>query len=365
MRLHVEKRLDTPKWLLVATPVASVLLALLLGGVLMALTGSDPFFVYKTMLLGTFGTSYALSETVVKSIPLMLTGLGVGVAMRMKLWNIGAEGQLLMGAFAATGVALFLPELPWYIMMPTMFLASFLAGGLWAVIAVLPRALWNINEIITTLMLNYVGALWIRYLVQGPWRDPQMVMYPFSAKFPPAAIFPKLGDTRIHLGLLIALVAAVVLMAVFSRTKWGYEIRVIGASVPAARYAGMRVKRNIIVTMLISGGLAGLAGMSELAGVFYRLQDFLAAGAGYTAIIIASLAGGHPLGTLVVAFLFGGLLVGGTSAQTVGVSAAIADMLQGAVLFFVIAGEFFRRYQVRLTSTVESAEQAPDARGAN
>lgn len=355
MRLRVEKRLDTPRWLTLVAPVASVILALLAGAILIAVTGNDPVIVYKTMLTGTFGSAYALSETVVKSIPLMLTGLGVGVAMRMRLWNIGAEGQLLMGAFAATWVALFNPELPWYLMIPALLLASFLAGGLWAGIAVLPKALWGINEIITTLMLNYVAALWIRYLVQGPWRDPELVLYPFSAEFPPAAKFPTLGDSRVHLGLLFAFIAAGVLLAVLGRTKWGYQIRVIGASVPAARYAGMNVTRNILFTMLVSGGLAGIAGMSELSGVFYRLQDFLAAGAGFTAIIIASLARGNPLATLLVAFLFGALLIGGTSAQTVGVPASIADMLQGVVLFLVVIGDFFLQYRVRLFSTDEIA----------
>lgn len=359
MRLHMERRLQTPGWMRIVISMVSVILAFLLGATLIAATGHDALSVYTSMLTGTFGSTYAISETVVKAIPLMLTSLGVGVAMRMRLWNIGAAGQLLMGAFATTGVALAFPQWPWYIMMPVLLLVSFIAGGLWAILAAIPKALWNISEIITTLMLNYVAALWIRYLVQGPWRDPTLVLYPFSSEFPPAAKSPTFGDTRIHLGLLFALVIAAILTVVFSRTRWGYEIKIIGASSASAKYAGMSVFRNILITMVISGGIAGIAGMSELSGVFFRLQDNLAAGVGYTAIIIASLAGAHSFGILVVAFLFAALQVGGTAAQTAGISASIAYMLQGAILFFVLGGEFFLRYRIRLLRGAESRTVAP------
>ena len=363
MRLLVERRLHTPGWMQIVFPILAVLLAFLMGAILIAATGNNAASVYSTMLVGTFGTTYAISETIVKAIPLMLTGLGVGVAMRMRLWNIGAAGQLLMGAFAATWLALSFPQLPWYIMMPLLVLVSFVFGGLWALLAAVPKALWNINEIITTLMLNYVAALWIRYLVQGPWRDPKLVMYPFSAEFPPSAQFPTLGDSRVHLGLLLAVVIAGILTVIFNRTRWGYEIKIIGASTTSARYAGMNVFRNILITMMISGGISGIAGMSELSGVFFRLQDNLAAGAGYTAIIIASLARGNPFGTLLVAFLFAALLVGGTAAQTAGISASIAYMLQGAILFFVLGSEFFLRYRVRLLRNTESPILAPKPSG--
>jgi len=348
MRIHVEKRLETPRVMRTVIPVLSVILALLLGALLIAFTGHSPLEIYGSMLRGTFGSSYAVSETIVKAIPLMLTGLGVSVAMRMNLWNIGATGQLLMGAFASTWVALNFPELPWYLMMPALITAGFVAGGLWGLLAGVLKGLWEISEIITTLMLNYVAALWVRYLVQGPWRDPELVLYPFSAEFPPAARLPTIGDSRVHLGLLLAFAAAAVLLVVFRKTLFGYEINVIGSSDKTAKYAGMNVFRNILLTLFISGGLSGIAGMAELSGVFYRLQDNLAGNAGYTAIIIASLAEGSPLGTLIIAYFFAALLVGGTAAQTAGISASIAYMLQGAVLFFVLAGQFFLRYRVRL-----------------
>lgn len=351
MRIHAEKRLDTPRALKVVIPFFSVLMAFLLGALLIAVTGNNAWEVYRSMIQGTFGDSYAISETLVKAIPLMLTGLGVSVAMRMNLWNIGASGQLLMGAFTSTWVALNFQALPWYAMLPALVAAGFVGGGLWALLAGLLKSLWDISEIISTLMLNYVAALWIRYLVQGPWRDPELVLYPFSAEFPAAAKLPTFGETRVHLGLLFAVIAAVILIFVFSRTLFGYEINVIGSSKKTAKYAGMNVFRNILLTMFVSGGLSGVAGMAELSGVFYRLQDNLAGNAGYTAIIIASLAGGGPIGTLIIAFFFAALLVGGKAAQTAGVSASIAYMLQGAVLFFVLAGQFFLRYRVKVDRT--------------
>jgi general nucleoside transport system permease protein len=360
MKYHIEKRLTTPRWQTIVSPIASVLLSLLLGALLLAFSGYNPKEVYTAMFVGVFGSSYAISETVLKSIPLMLTGLGVGIAMKMRLWNIGAEGQLLMGACAASWLALFGPDWPWYLMLPGMVLLSMLAGGLWAVVAAIPKALWNINEIITTLMLNYIAILWIRYLVQGPWREGA---FPFTAKFPPAATLPTLAGSRIHTGLYFALVAAVILFFILMRSKWGFEIRVIGSSISAARYAGMNVFKNILLTLFLSGSLAGLAGMAELSGVFHRLQDNLAAGAGYTAIIIASLARGNPLFILLVSFLFGALLLGGTSAQTVGVSASIAAMLQGGILFFLLIGDFFLRYRMRRIVSDKTQNQEVESQG--
>lgn len=364
-RVHVERRLETPRWMEIILPAFSVILALLLGALLIAITKHNPVEIYGAMIKGTFGSSYALSETMVKAIPLMLTGLGVSVAMRMNLWNIGATGQLLMGAFASTWVALNFQGLPWYVMIPALITAGFLGGGVWGLVAGVLKGLWGISEIITTLMLNYVAALWVRYLVQGPWRDPELVLYPFSAEFPSAAKLPTFGDSRVHMGLVFAVVAALVLMLVLRRTLFGYEINVIGSSEKTAKYAGMNVFRNILLTMFLSGGLSGIAGMAELSGVFYRLQDNLAGNAGYTAIIIASLAGGSPFGTLIIAFFFAALLVGGKAAQTAGISASIAYMLQGAVLFFVLAGQFFLRYRVQLDVEETDLETSNSSSGGN
>jgi len=343
--LQIEKKLVVSPLTTIITTTISILLALVFGGIFLAATGHNPLEVYRLMYEGAFGTPYALSETTVKAIPLILCSLGISIAFRMLLWNIGAEGQLYMGAMGATWVALTFPDAPAIILLPLMFVAGFVCGAVWALIPAIPRAFLNVNEIITTLMLNYVAILWVEYLIYGPWKDPEGFNFPLTRQFTEGAILPTLGDSRIHFGLIIGLLAAIAIYFILHYTKWGYEIRVIGESEVAARYAGINVKRNILLAMLISGGLAGLAGMSEVSGLAHRLQPGVSIGYGYTAIIIAWLAKLNPWVIIVVSFLFGGLLVGGYALQTVGLPWATASMLQGAILFFVLGGDIFSRYK--------------------
>jgi len=278
----------------------------------------------------------------------MIAGLAVSLSFRMKLWNIGAEGQMYMGAFAASGLALFFPGLPKVVMLPGMFCLGFLAGGLWSLLAALPKAYLNINEVITTLMLNNVAVLWVGYLVYGPWRDPRGMNFPLSARFVDAGQLPTFGGTRVHTGLVVAVLVAAILAFTLWRTRWGYEIRVIGESANAAHYAGMDVLRNTLLVMFISGGIAGLAGMAEVSGVIHRLQPEVSQGYGYTAIVIACLARLNPWAVLMTSLLFAVLLVGGYSVQAAGVSASVAGMLQGVILFSVQVSDFFLTHEIRL-----------------
>ena len=353
----IEKRLTPSRTMSFLVPIASLLLALVFGGVLLLAAGANPLVTYKAMLQGAFGTPgqwakgefYNLSETIVKAIPLMLCGLGVSIAFRMLFWNIGAEGQLAMGGFAAAGVALFLAKyIPDPLLLPAMCVAGFLAGALWGLLPALLKALLKVNEIIVTLMMNYIAVLWIEYLFYGPWKDPKGYGFPGSAQFPKAAWLPRFAGTRVHLGLVFALVAAVFIWIVLVRTKWGYEIRVIGENPRAANYAGISLVRNIILVMILSGGLAGLAGMSEVAGISHRLQKGLTVGYGFTAIIVAWLARLNPGGVLLVAFLLAALLVGGDQIQiTMQLPASVALILQGAILFFMLGGAIFTEYRFR------------------
>jgi len=345
--VRLEKSLSPSPFITVLVPVLSVFLALAVGAFFLSLTGRDAWEVYATMFSGAFGTAYGLTETIVKAIPLMLTGLGVVLAFRMQLWNIGGEGQLHMGAFAAAWVALSFPEQPAWVLLPAMVAAAMLAGGLWGLLPALPRAYLGVNEIITTLMLNYVAILWVEYLVYGPWRDPHGYNFPLTAPFTQGAILPALGGTRIHVGLIFGLLLALALWVILCRTRWGFEIRVIGESPAAARYAGIDVARNILLVMLVSGAICGLAGMVEVAGLIHRLQPGFSPGYGYTAIIIAWLGKLHPGAVVLVAFLFGGLQVGGYMVQTSGIPAAMVAMLQGSILFFVLGGEVLLRYRLR------------------
>ncbi|HRI55555.1 MAG TPA: ABC transporter permease, partial [Anaerolineae bacterium] len=365
MPLTLERRMEPSRTANLLVPILSIVLALAAGGVLLWLAGVNPIETYRAMLHGAFGSAYAISETLVRATPLMLTGLAVSVAFRMLFWNIGAEGQLAMGAFAASGVALFLPKLmpgiSAWLLLPLMLVGGFLGGALWALIPAMLKAFLSVNEIITTLMLNYVAILWIQYLYYGPWKDPLGFGFPGTAPFVDAAWLPRLKDTawlpqlfntgRLHWGLALAIVAAIVVWLILDRTRWGYEIKIIGENSRAARYAGISIVRNILLVMILSGGLAGLAGFVQVAGISHRLQQGIAVGDGYTAIIIAWLARLNPFGVLVVALLMAALFVGGDQIQiSMGLPAAVAGVLQGAILFCVLGGNFFTLYRVRWTS---------------
>ncbi len=352
-RLVVEKRLEQPTWLKYASPFILVGTALLVGAVLLRLIGANPWYVYREMFSIAFGSAYGWSDTTIKAVPLILIGLGVAIALRMRLFNVGAEGQLFIGAFAATGVALFLlpANTPSWFMLLAMAIAGFLGGAFWGFIPGILKAKLNVNEIITTLMLTYVAILWNNYWIYGPWSERGFGM---TTQFPKPAWMPRFTDfaeqvpamrgLTAHFGIFIAIGLAVIVWIVLRSSKWGFEIAVIGDNNRAARYAGINLSRNIVVVMMISGGFAGLAGMVEVAGVVHRLQERFSPGYGFTAIIIAWLAKLNPLAIIPVAYLFGGLLVGGDAIQPAGV----ANMLQGVILFVVVAGEMVLTYHVRL-----------------
>jgi len=337
----------------VLVPIGSIIAALIVSGLIILFAGESPYVVYREMASGAFGSGYQRSETLVKMIPLLLTGLGVSVAFRMQLWNIGAEGQFYFGAIFATWVALYgLPHAGSWTIVPAMMVAGIIGGALWAAIPGVLRGYLGVNETITSLMLNYVAILFAEWLVHGPWKNPVGYGFPGTATFAAASYLPTWGTTRVHLGLAFGLVAAVVLAVVLQRTRWGYEIGVAGSSERVARYAGMATARNIAIVMIVSGGLAGLAGMAEIAGIGHSLQRGLSPGYGYTAIIVAWLGRLNPFGIVLVSFLLAALLVGGDQLQlSLGLPAAIAPMLQGTILFFLLGGDILTRYRlVRVTA---------------
>lgn len=359
-RLRLQRAPVPSRLVAAVVPVVSILLALVVGGVVLLASGEDPLAVYRAMLRGAFGDRDGAAETLVKTIPLLLTGLGVAVAFRMQLWNIGAEGQFYFGAVFATWMALFgLPDAPALVLIPAMVLAGLAGGALWGSIPGLLRATLGASETITSLLLNYVAILFSDYLVHDPWRNPEGFGFPGTRQFPDAAWLPTWGTTRVHLGLLFGLVAAAGLWVVLRRTRWGYEIGVMGENERAARYAGMRTRRAIVVVLAFSGALAGLAGMSEVAGIGHQLQRNLSPGYGYTAIIVAWLGRLHPAGIVLVSFLLAALLVGGDQLQmSMGLPAAVAPMLQGTILFFLLGGEMLTRYRIAWRRPVSSVTRA-------
>ncbi len=389
-RVRIETRLDNPGWMGVASAILGVVLALVIGGFVLLAAGSrDPVGTYVEIFKEGFGTPAdwqagfqalvtngdcpkgmlcfgPLSDTLVKASPILLTGLACIVAFRMKLWNIGADGQMFIGAWAATGVALFLlpPETNRAVMLAAMALAGILGGVIYGAIPGFLRARLNINEIITTLMLNYVAYLWVEYfVVVGPW---SLGGFESTGRFAKAATWPRLTEyaDRIpilsgltaHPGIFLGIAAAILLVWVLYRSRWGYEIRVIGNNPKAARYAGISVARNILLVMMLSGGLAGLAGMNEVAAL-RELNGRFNRGLGFTGVIVAWLARLNPIAAIAVAFLFGGLLVGTKLLQPQG----IAAMLQGVILFVVVGTELLFRYRVRLEKVEPAAKAALEA----
>jgi simple sugar transport system permease protein len=342
--------------------VGAVIVALILGGIVIALIGGDPFATYAHIAKASFGGIGVLSDTLVKATPILFTALACSVAFRMKLWNIGAEGQFVMGAFGAGAIVLtpVLPaETPSWIFIPVMMLAGMLAGGIWGFIPGFLKARFNVNEIISSLMMNYIAISWMNFAIFGMWSEGGFQMSP---KFPDNAALPRLlslakqfpifrGLTT-HLGLLIGIVAALILWFVIYRSRWGYEVRLIGDNPNAAKYAGININRNVILAMVISGALAGLGGMSEVTGVVHRLQTSpVAAGYGFTGFIVAWLGKLNPLAVVIVSVLFGALILAGREIQPSGVP----KMIQGIILVCLIASDFLLRYRVRVIRVGEGA----------
>ena len=358
MTIRLEPRGAVSPWLSPALTLAAIAVALVIGAVILAFAGGDPVRAYLHIIDAAFGDIGVLSDTLVKATPLILIGLGLALAFRMRLWNIGAEGQFLLGAWGASAVVLWPilpPGTPAIVVIPAMMLAGATAGAIWAIVPGILKARLGVNEIITTLMLNYVALAWVQFWVFGPWSEggfQQTAPFVKEAWLPRLTDFsdqfPVLAGLTTHLGLAFGLIAAAIMSVVISRTRWGYEIRLIGDNPRAARYAGINTTRYVIVVFAISGALAGLAGMSEVSGVVHRLQDRISPGYGFTAIIIAYLARFGPWQVIVASILFGALILAGREIQPSGVPA----MIQGIVLFCLIAADVLVRYRIRLVHRV-------------
>jgi ABC-type uncharacterized transport system permease subunit len=358
--LQIEPRLKgTSRWLPIWTSIIAVIVSLILGGILIAIVGGDPLATYGHIANVAFGSLGGITDTLTKATPLILVGLACSLAFRMKLWNIGAEGQFFIGAWAASAVVL-IPLLPAtaspFLFIPAMMIAGMLGGAAWGFIPGFLKARFKVNEVITTLMLNYIAVAWNNFFIFAVWSEGGFQMSPM---FPRTAWLPRLSDLAsqirdfrgltLHGGFVIALIAAVVVWFILNRSKWGYEIRLIGDNPKAAEYAGIPIKRNIILVMMASGALAGLAGMSEISGVVHRLQGAISPGYGFTGIIIAWLAKLNPFAVILVSIFFGALLLAGREIQPSG----IPKMMQGIVLVCLIASDFFTRYRVRIVRRAE------------
>lgn len=319
---------------------AAVAAALALGGVVLALIGHDPLGAYAAIWRGSFGSIDAVGETLVKATPLILIGLGVVLAFRTGVFNIGAQGQLFLGAIFATGVGLALPDLPGPILLPLMIAAGWAGGALWALVPGALRAYLGINEVVVTLLMNYIAVELVAFLVNGPWRDPNAVESWTPQVGSGGWLAILIPSTRLHAGILLGLVLTAAVYVLLFKTTPGYRLRAVGANARSATYAGITVRGQILVAMLLSGGLAGIAGMVEVSGVHHRLLLHISPDYGYTAIAVALLGRLSPLGTLLAAILFAALLVGGESLQRAErIPVAFVLMLQGLIIVGALVGQ--------------------------
>jgi ABC-type uncharacterized transport system permease subunit len=364
--IRIERRLAQPRWLLFAVPVGSVVVAFGLMTVVLLITHHPPLHTFSRLLSSGFGSTQSLNDTLVSTTPLIFTGLCAAVAFRMQLFNIGGEGQLYAGAILGAAAGIALGNHSGWLSVPAMIVAGAVGGAALALIPAILRAFFSTNEIITSLMLNYVGALVINYLIFDSlsyWRDtssPTAKVFPQGKTLPDAASWPAshVGALYLPFGLLVGVVIAAIVWLLYTRTRFGFEVQVIGDSPRAARYAGMRTRRKILAVMCLSGAIAGIGGASQDGDIRHTLdpRGLTAAGYGYAGIVIAALARYNPFAVCLIAFLLGGLQNAGFALQGADFPSGLVGVMQGVILFCVLGGEMLMRYRVRFTRGTRASE---------
>jgi len=350
-------------------PVLATLAALLIGAVMLVVLKVNPIEAYKALWDGAFGSSNAIAETLVKATPLLLVGLGICISFRGDVINIGGEGQMIIGAIFATWVGLTFTGMPGWVVVTLAMVAGFVGGGIWGGIPGYLKAYFNVNEILSTVMMNAIAVQLMNFLLSGPMIDPaqakQASQIPQTARLLEIFRLPRLVPTRLHLGALIAVLLAVLVYILLWRTTWGYRIRAVGQNPHASRYAGIKVQRYVVLALLLSGAFSGLAGATQVYGVNYRMiTDGSASGftgsAGFNGIVAALFGQLHPILTIPASILFGALLVGANKMQrVVQVPSAFVIALNGLVVVFVVSSEFLRRRRQR--QRLASAKQEEDS----
>lgn len=366
MRLRLEPRTDTSTWMNLASPALAMALTLLFGAVLFAMVGKDPIQTLQTYFVSPINSFYGVSEWLLKAMPLTLIALGLAIGFRANVWNIGAEGQLLMGAVGGGGVALAM----WGEGVPGTFLLVCLsgaaAGAAFAAIPALLKTKFNANEILTSLMLIYIADQFLGYLVHGAWKNPDGFNFPESRLFSPEALMPILmPGTRLHVGAILVPIAVIAAWLLLSRTIIGFQVKVTGQAAPAAAYAGFSQPRMVWLSFLITGALAGLVGAMEAAGPTGQLLPEISPGYGFAAIIVAFLGRLSPIGILLAGHLMALILIGGENVQLMmGVPIAVTGVFQGALLFFLLATDVLVRFRIRIvrpTAATPNAQQGAPA----
>ena len=361
MHLALERRAERSATIAITSPLIAIGLTLVTMAVLFAILGKNPITALGVYFLDPLTDSYSLIEIAVKATPLVMIGVGLSLCYIANVWNIGAEGQFLIGAVCGSWIAVKTQGTDagaW--VLPAMLVAGAVGGALYALIPAICKVRFGASEILTSLMLVYIAELFLDYLVRGPWRDPNGFNFPTTAEFDPVATVPLLIEgSRLHLGAVIALVVVMVATVMLGRTIMGFEIRVVGAAPRAARFAGFDSNRLVIVTFLISGALAGLAGIIEVAGPVGHLQPGISPGYGFTAIIVAFLGRLNPVGILIAGLFLALTFIGGENAQiTMKVPLDLTKVFQGILLFYVLACDSMIIYRIRFISPLRKSAHA-------
>lgn len=345
----LERRAQPSTVMMFASPVIAAVCMLITGYLLFTFLGKEPLHAFWVFFIKPLTTAYGIGEWLLKATPLILCGLGLAIGFRASVFNIGAEGQLTMGAIAAGGVALYFHgmDAPW--ILPLMIVAGVVGGGLWAAIPAFLRTRFNTSEILVSLMLVYVAQMFLGYLVQGPWRDPDGFNFPQSKMFTDVEMLPLLVEgLRINLSFIIALLLVALAWFFLHKMFAGFRMQVSGLAPAAARYAGFGEKRNVWLALLMSGAAAGLAGMGEIAGPIGQLQPVISPGYGFAAIIVAYVGRLHPLGVLLASLLMSLLYLGGETAQMdLGLPSAMTGLFQGLLLFYLLAADIFINFRIK------------------
>lgn len=356
MRIKLEKRRAPSMAMLVITPVASVLLTMLIGIVVFDLIGIKGFRAVVDIFLSPLLQSYKWQDVALKAAPLIIIALGLSMGNRAQVWNIGAEGQYVIGALCSAGVGIAFGQTGGFFVLLLMVLAGFVGGGLWATIPAWLRTRFNVNEILSSLMLTYVALQVLGYLVGGPWKDPNGRNFPATAPLSDAQSLPVWPGSTVHLGVAVALILPFVFWLIMARSEFGYQVRVVGSSPTAARHGGFDSKRTIWATLIIGGAMAGLAGGLEFAGVLHKIDLGFPSGYGFTAIIVAFLGRLNPIGCLIAGVVLAVTYVGGQMAQTsVHIPNSTAGIFQAMMLFFILASDILVRYRVRIVGATKPA----------
>lgn len=366
MRIELVKRPERSKLFSALSPLIAFGLTVVAGAILFALLGKNPGLALYTYFIEPLTETWSLHELAIKAAPLILIAVGLSVCFVSNNWNIGAEGQFVMGAIVGSLVPVMFPGFQNVALLPIMLVMGALGGAAYAFIPAILKARFNTNEILTSLMLVYVAQLFLDWLVRGPWRDPSAMNFPQAPRFTGYALLPELYPAagRANLGIVLAIIAAVVIWLMMSRALKGFELRVIGQSPRAGRFAGFSAGRAVIFAFLVSGALAGLAGISEVSGAIGRLQPAISPGYGFAAIIVAFLGRLNPLGIVAAGFVLALSYLGGEAAQiSVGVTDKTVRAFQGMLLFFVLACDTLISYRIRLVASSSQSAEVPHGNG--